>query len=169
METPHARRRKSRAEPRFHFRDLGEDALDFAKWFRRSKFDLMAGFYGELAKEPGERDMADVERRFLAAIRHAKRVLLARVLVTFLLVVGVVATEAATLAKVLWVPDALTFEVQATLAALDRLAAVAGSVTVVLVVARLLFDRYLDMVETSATFLAMQLATCPRPRLGPRP
>ena len=163
METPHARRRRSRAEPRFNVRDLGEDALDFARWFRRSKFDLMAGFLGELGRDPAERDRADVERRFLAALRHAKRVLLARIVVTLLLAVGVVATAAATLAKVLWVPAVLTFEVQATLAALDRLAAVAGSATVVLVVARLLFDRYLDMVETSATFLAMQLATCPRP------
>ena len=162
METPHARRRRSRAEPRIHVRDLGEGALDFAKWFRKSKFDLMAGFFGELEKAPEQRDVVDLERRFLAAIRHAKRVLLARGLVTFLLAVGVVATAAATLAKVLWVPAVLTYEVGATLAALDRLAAVAGSVTVVLVLARLLFDRYLDMVETSATFLAMQLATCRR-------
>jgi hypothetical protein len=161
METPHARRR-ARAEPRVHFRDLGEGALDFAKWFRKSRFDLMAGFYGELAREPGERDVADVERRFLAAIRHGKRVLLARGVVSVLLVLGVVATAGAAAARVLWVPDALTFEVQATLAALDRLAAIAGSITVVLVALRLLFDRYLELVDTSATFLAMQLASCAR-------
>ena len=164
METPHAARRPSRAEPRVNVRDLGNGALDFAKWFRKSKFDLMAGFFGELEKDPAQRDRADVERRFLAAIRHAKRVLLARGVVTLLLAIGVVATAGAAVARVLWVPAVLTFEVQATLAALDRLAAVAGSVTVVLVVLRLLFDRYLEMVDTSATFLAMQLATCPAPR-----
>lgn len=165
----HAARRRARAEPRVNVRDLGEGALDFARWFRKSKFDLMAGFFGELERDPATRDPADVERRFLQAIRHAKRVLLARGVVTLLLVLGVVATAAATLARVLVVPTVLTQEVALTLGALDRVAAIAGSLTLVLVVARLLFDRYLDLVETSATFLAMQLATCPRARLGPRP
>lgn len=162
MESRHARRRRSRIEPRVFARSLGEDALDFFRWFLKSKFDLMAAFVGELEKDPVERDRADVERRLVQALRHAKRVLLARGIVTFLLAVGALATAGSAIARVLYVPAVLTFEVQATLLVLDRLAAVAGAATVVLVVLRLLFDRYLDMVDTSATFLAMQLATCPR-------
>lgn len=161
METPHAERRP---HPRLkvNVRGLGEGALDFARWFRSSKFDLMAAFYGELDAPAGTRDVEDLERRFLAALRHGKRVLLARGIVTFVLALGVVATAAAAVARVVWVPSPLEMDVAMTLAALDRFAALSGSVTVVLVLARLLFDRYVALVETSATFLAMQLAACER-------
>lgn len=158
METPQARRSNGRLQ--VNARDLGEGALDFARWFARSKFDLMAGFFGELKRDPATRDAADVERRFLEAVRHAKRVLVARGIVTFLLALGVITTAGTAIVRFLVVPTPLRGDVQTTLWALDRFAAVAASASVLLVGARLLFDRYLDMVETSATFLAMQLASC---------
>jgi hypothetical protein len=139
-------------------RRLGDDALHFARWFTKSKFQLMADFMADLECSPSQRDAEALARRFQAAIRHARRVLLARLAVTILLAAGVIATMGATLAQFLAVPaEALGF--------LDRVAAVSASATVALVVARLGFDRYLGLVETSATFLAMQIATT---RCAPR-
>lgn len=129
-----------------------DEALDFARWFTKSKFDLMAGFMADLARPPAERDAADLARRFKHALRHAKRVLRARLVVTVLLAAGLIATLAAALARFLAIPPDM-------LALVDRAAALSASLTVLLLVARLGFDRYLELIETSATFLAMQLAT----------
>lgn len=166
METPQGARSRGSASAsrkgklRVRVTKLGEDALSFAKWFRTSRFDLMAAFYGELEEDPSLRDRASLEDRFRRALAHGKRVMLARGVVTVLLALGALATAGAALGRILWVPSLLANDVQATLWILDRSAAVAGAATLVLVGLRLAFDRYLDMVTTSATFLAMQLASC---------
>lgn len=134
---------------------LGDEALHFARWFRKSKFALMQDFLGEIDCPPADRDAAVIRRRFLAATRHAKRVLVARLVVTVLLAAGVVAAAAASLARVLVVPSV---DVDLWVATLDRAAAVSASASVLLVALRLGFDRYLDLVQTTATFLAIELA-----------
>ena len=146
-------------------RHLGEDALHFGTWFAKNKFALMEGFLGELRDSPAERDPSEIEDRFLRATRHAQRVLVARGVVTFFLALGLVATASATIAGRVWIPTRLAGDVTAWLAVLDGAAAIAASVTLVLLAARLAFDRYLELVETTATFLAIELATCSRPTL----
>lgn len=135
---------------------IGHEALHFAKWFLRSKFALMEGFLGELEAAPEERDAAELEHRFLRCTRHAQRVLLARSIVSFLLVLGAVATVGTALLA--------RFGTVRIIGALEAAAAIAGSLTVLLLAMRLAMDRYLERVEVSATFIAMQLATA-RPRL----
>ena len=141
---------------------IGESSLRFTRWFLKSKFALMQAFLGELEMPAQARDPSHDRRRFLLAMRHAERALVGRVVVSVLLVFGIVATAAAAVARVLYVPAALTPGVEATLVALDRVAAVSGSLTVLLLALRLAFDRYLERVETTAVFIAMQLASAPR-------
>lgn len=165
METPHRARREATAAPakdraRVDLGRLGDEALSFARWFRSSRFDLMGAFYGDLKEDPDLRDRPAIEDRFRRALAHGKRVLRLRLVVTILLAMGAVATASTALARMLWVPTLYVDDVQVALALLDRSAAIAGSATLLLVGLRLLFDRYLDMVTTSATFLAMQLASC---------
>lgn len=141
-------------------RRLGEGALQFGRWYLSDRFSLMQGFLGELTCDPGERRVEEIERRFLKATRHAKRVLLARSFVTFLLTLGLVATAASAWMGRLPVSDALASHAAPSLQLLDTVAAIAGSASLLLLVLRLSFDRYLALVETSATFLAIQLSAC---------
>lgn len=134
---------------------LGEEALHFTRWFAQSKYHLMARFLGELRHASGERDARVLQERYCNALTHAQRVHQARAVVTFLLALGVV--SAATSA----VANALDVDVQAGL--LERAAALAASASVLLVALRLLLDRYLERVDVTATFLAIQLATAPPP------
>src|SRR5438067_8300706 len=153
-------RRRSRREgdepDRFH--RIGDEALHFGRWFAKSKFALMQGFLGEL--ESCERDADELRGRFVAATRHAKRVLVARSVVTVLLALGVVATASASVAALWWVPQFVAGDVAAWAAVVRRVAAIAGSLSVLLLVARLAFDRYLELVDTTATFLAIEMAAC---------
>ena len=146
-------------ERAFH---VGDDALRFMKWYVRGKYVLMGGFLGELDDPPEERDAEAVRKRFCEAIRHGRRVQAARTVVTVLLTLGVVTTAFATIANVLFVPPPLEGDVAAAKTVLERVAAWSATGAVVLVVLRLAFDRYLALVDTSATFLEMQLATTPR-------
>lgn len=141
---------------------LGEEALDFTKWFTQSKYRLMAGFLGELARDPGERDLDVLKERYTRTLTHAQRVLTARGLVTFLLVVGVVAAAASAIANLLAVPTILEGDVAATTGFLQRLAAYSTSASVVFVALRLLLDRYLERIDVTATFLAIEIATAAR-------
>lgn len=142
---------------------VGDDALRFMKWYVGGKYALMAGFLGELDDPPELRDGKALRDRFCQAVQHGRRVAIARTLVTALLALGVVTTAAATLTTVFFLPSAFEGDVAAVRASVDRLAAWSASFSVVLVALRLAFDRYLDLVDTSAHFLAMQLATTPRP------
>ena len=139
-------------------RHLGEDALQFGRWFFKSKFALMQSFLGELRDDPGERDEREIEDRFVRATRHAQRVQTARAVVTVLLALGVVATAVASFAKSVAVPALFAGDVAFWTTLVARVAQIAGSVSVLLLLARLAFDRYLGQVETTATFLAMQIA-----------
>lgn len=142
---------------------LGDDALRFMRWYAGGKYALMGGFLGELDDPPEARDAGDVRERFCQAIQHGRRVQAARTVVTVLLTLGIVTTAFATVANVLLVPSALEGDVVALRVFLERVAAWSATFAVILVGLRLAFDRYLELVDTSATFLAMQLATTPRP------
>lgn len=153
-----------RREPLFEgnhgrVRHLGGEALAFGKWFFGNKYRLMASFLGELETAPEARDERDLRQRYCAALTHARRVNAMRSFVTVLLALGVVATAFATIVNVLTVPNFIAGDVAATRYLLERTAAWTGSATVVLVALRLGFDRYLGLVDVSATFLAMQIAT----------
>jgi len=128
---------------------LGEEALHFGRWFAQSKYHLMAGFLGELQRPAAERDAARLRDRYCRALTHAQRVHTARGVVTFLLALGVVATASSALADALGVPAPTGY--------LERAAAIAGSISALLIALRLLFDRYLVRVDVAATFLALQL------------
>lgn len=154
-----ARRREARRSTEGRSRDLGDDALRFARWFTRGKYVLMEDFLGELRKAPEARNEEELEARFARAVAHGKRIQAARSVVTVLLGLGVVAAAFATLARFLYVPDPLAGDVAFTASLLDRVAALSASSAVVLVALRLAFDRYLSLVDVTATFLAMQLAT----------
>ncbi|HVL49181.1 MAG TPA: hypothetical protein VM889_11540 [Candidatus Thermoplasmatota archaeon] len=142
---------------RFHLEDVGDEALSFARWFLKSRFDLMESFTAELARAPRERDVAALKRRFHKATRHAKRVQLARLVVTVLLALGAVTTVLAAAGAALSLPREVDAPVEAGTALLDEVAALAGTATVGLVALRLGFDRYLDLVGVTATFVAMQI------------
>lgn len=149
----HARRSAAR---------IGDEALHFARWFTKSKYALMDGFLSELDDAPEERDPATLRARFIRAVTHAKRVQLARTLVTLVLAAGVLATAGAAVARVVFEPANMERTVGVTTTLLDHFAAYGASFTVALVALRLAFDRYLGLVDVTATFLAMQLATAPR-------
>lgn len=133
------------------------DLRDFARWYLKSRYALMTRFLADLEARPA-RDRERVREDFLHAVRHGERVHRARGVVTFLLALGVVATVAATVVDVLWVPDVLEGDVARATSALDRAAAIAGSFTLVLVALRLAFDRYLERIDVCASFLGMQIA-----------
>lgn len=153
-----ATRSHARSRLRFHRSALGDRALDFARWFSRSRYDLMAGFLGEMERAPAERDADELRQRFVRALRHGERVSRARTAVTVLLALGVLTAMTTTLVQLTDAPA-----VADALMLLERVAAISTSLSVVLVVARLACDRYLERVDVTATFLAVQLATAPRP------
>jgi hypothetical protein len=90
-------------------------------------------------------------------VSHALRVQRARTLVTVLLAVSVAGTAIATMANVAYLPG-LSIELSATKLLVERVAAWSASLSILLVAMRLAFDRYLGLVDVSATFLAIQLA-----------
>lgn len=132
------------------------DDIRFLDWYLQSRFHLMERFLEDF--EHPTTPVVVLKRRFLRAIRHAKRVLAARGVVTVLLALGVLATAAAGVAEAVWVPDPFEPGVAATSTLLARLAAVAGSASLLLLLSRLALDRYLELIDTCATFLGMQLA-----------
>lgn len=140
-------------------RELGEGALKFARWYTSSRFALMEDFADDLATRHAPRDVPILRDRFLRAVRHGKGVLWARFAVTVLLAFSLVATVAGWIVSAVSVPPLLEGDVAATEAAVARIAAASASLTVVLVLLRLAFDRYLDLVATSATFLAIEIAS----------
>lgn len=158
VEHGHARRRETAEDDR-RFR-----AFD---WYFRSRFDLMERFLEDLERPAASYDVPELRRRFLQTVHHAKRVLLARAFVTFLLALGVVATVVASLAQVVSLAGPLESGVAATSTFLKQAAAVTGSVSLLLLGLRLAFDRYLHLVDTCATFLGMQIAASNAKRANP--
>lgn len=144
-------------------RHVGDDALRFMRWYAGGKYALMGGFLGELDDPPDARDAAALRDRFCKVVSHGRRVAIARTVVTALLALGVVTSAVAAIANAADLPGRLEGDVEAMRGALSRVAAWAATFAVVFVALRIAFDRYLDLVDTSATFLAMQLATTPRP------
>src|SRR5581483_683255 len=142
-------RRLARRQPLFgedHHgasRRLGNGALDFARWFLRSKYRLMASFLGELESAPESRDEPALRERFCKAVTHAVRVQRLRSAVTLLLALGVVTAAFAGVVQVVSLPAALAQDVALTRALLARVAAWSASASVLLVALRLAFDRYL--------------------------
>lgn len=132
--------------------------LGFVKWYAQNRFHHMEQYLPELEQEPSQVDAKRVRERFLKATRHAKRVMVARLVVTALLALGIVATAVAAVANAVAVPAALSTDVDRLRDWLARAAAVSGSATLLLLLLRLAFDRYLRLIETSALLLAMQLS-----------
>ena len=139
-----------------------DEDVSFPRWYFRTRFDLMERFVDDL--ERPSHSVPHLRRRFLHAVHHAQRVLVARAVVTFLLALGVLATAAAGVVGAVWVPDTLEPGVVATSRFLARMAAVTGSASLLLLGLRLAFDRYIRLVETCATFLGMQIAAASTPR-----
>lgn len=152
---PHGARRRRL----FRHEGLGEEALHFTRWFAQSKYRLMGEFLGEIERAPETRSVPDLRSRYCRALEHGQRVHQARGIVTLLLAIGVVAAAVSTIANALDAPAALAADVAAWTAFLERLAAISASVSVLLIAIRLAMDRYLERIDVTATFLAMQLAT----------
>jgi predicted anti-sigma-YlaC factor YlaD len=148
-------------------RRLGNDALRFARWFFRSKYQLMAGFLGELESAPEARDEGALRERFCRAVTHAVRVQRLRSVVTALLALGVVTAAFAAVVEVVSLPASWAGDVAATRALLASVAAWSASASAVLVALRLAFDRYLGLVDVSATFLAIEIASSNAGRAAP--
>lgn len=140
---------------------MGASHVGSARWFFQSKYKLMGRFLAELERDPSARDAEELRDRYERALRHGLRVQVARAVVTALLAFGVVATVAAMVLNLLRLPEALGGNVET---ALDRVAAYATSGAAVLLALRLALDRYLERVDVSATFLAMQIAASGRGR-----
>lgn len=132
--------------------------LGFFRWFFRSRFHHMEEYLDELTRDPSEIDAASVRARFLRATRHGQRVLAARLSVTILLTAGILTTTIASVANAVDVPEALQGDVDRARDLLERVAAIAGSFTILLLALRLAFDRYLRLLETRALLLATQLS-----------
>lgn len=150
----HAQPRERRRDaPTPFFREpgntLGEEALEFTRWFAKSKYHMMGAFLGELM-DPAPHDTKLLRRRYCQAVKHALRFHRVRGAVTILLALGVIAATAAS------VLNALNSD--APIGLLERAAAISASISVVLVAARLLLDRYLERCDVAATFLAIQLS-----------
>lgn len=124
-----------------------------AGWFARNRFALREGYVHENGQAAASRD--DLEARFARATRQAQRWMLARLVVTILLGLGVAATAAALLFA--YVPALETYAGGA-LDALRTLAALAASLSAALVVARLVILRALVRYDVATTFLGGRLA-----------
>ena len=127
---------------------MGDEALEFTRWFAKSKYHLMGGFLGELMSD--RYDVEQLRDRYCRALSHAHRVHQARAFVTLLLALGVIAAAASTVANVLEVTTDIGF--------LERAAAISASASVLLIALRLLFDRYLERCDVAATFIAIELS-----------
>lgn len=120
-------------------------------WFFRNRYDLLEALVAEAeraAAPPGER-----RARFLAATRHAKRVLLARLVVTVLLALGAITTVASAVLAYL-ARLGVDTRTEAADALLETTAAWAGSSALVFLALRLLLDRALVRYDVVASFLA---------------
>lgn len=151
-------RRADREVRHYRHEDLGDDALSFAKWYLRNKFQLMESFAGELDKHPMRRDPLYLKERFLDAVKHAKQVLWVRTVVTVLLALGALTTVVSTFLDLFVAAPVLGATAALTQSVFAVVAGVAGSLTLVLIVARIALDRYLELVDVAATYTAMQLA-----------
>lgn len=141
---------------------IREESLHFARWFASSRYRLMAEFLTELEEPASERATDALRDRYCRALAHGQRVMRARAFVTALLALGVIATAVTAVMRLVALPGAIEADVAATQDLLDRLAAYSASAAVLLVGLRMAFDRYLERVDVTATFLAIQLATCER-------
>lgn len=127
------------------------DAAYFLGWFWRNRFALIESFLPALDHAPTDDERALLRKRFDAATDHAERVLGVRLVVTILLVLAGGSTIVSSALRYLdWLPGAAD--------AVTRVAAVASTVTVLLLVARLALDRHLQRVEIFVTYVAMQIA-----------
>lgn len=149
-------------------RRVGHQAKHFGRWYLQNRFKLMQGFLSELERGPGERDSAELRTLFLATVRHGQRVQMARTVVTVLLAFSVVAAAASSLLDQAGALNetalARFFQgpVEEFRALMLAVQAVSTSAALLLLVARLAMDRYLELVATSASFTAMQIAAEPR-------
>ena len=148
------RRERRRKAPTPFFREpgnsLGDEALEFTRWFAKSKYHLMGAFLGDLM-DTSPRDVNVLRKRYCRAVTHGQRFHRLRGVVTFLLAIGVVAAAATGIMNAL--------DVDAPVGLLTSAVAASTSLSVLLVAVRLLLDRYLERCDVAATFLAIQLAT----------
>lgn len=165
---PYRKGPREREARDFHDQDIGDEAMRFAKWFVRDRFSLMEGFLGELDHDPAQRDVLALRRRFLEAVEHARKVLLVRVVVTVLLASSVVVTASSVVLENLAVanetilPALFRVPVEEVRILLVTIESVAASAALLLLVARLAADRYLELIHVTASFTAMQIASAPR-------
>lgn len=143
-------------------RSTGEEILHFWRWLFVSKYHLISRFLGDLKSTPSAGRVDELDERLRRALRHGERVYQARSVVNLLLALGVVTAAAGAIAD--------TSGLEAPFGLLERVAALAASVSLALIVLRLAFGRYLERVDVAATFLAMLIAKARTPlALPPEP
>lgn len=127
------------------------DVWYFLKWFTKSKYALVESFLGQLDHVAEARDREVLKRRFRRATRHAKRVLVVKLVVTMLFFLAVLpASAAAYLSYLDAIPGATRL--------LGRATTILGGLSVLLIVLRFAIDRHLARVDVYLTFVGMQVA-----------
>lgn len=148
-------------------REPERDALRLPGALLLGRFELMGRFTAEFEAPPRERDGAALRARWAQALRIGARASRWRLVVTILLGFSVVAAGVASaldIAQGLGTAGdpAARAAVQGLVGLLAVVQALAGSAAVLLLVARLLLDRYIDAATTAANMLAAQLASTAR-------
>lgn len=130
------------------------------------RFELMARYTTEFEIPAGARDGAALRQRWVDVLADGHRAMRWRLAVTILLGFSLIATAVASALDIAQglgtAGDAnARAAIQGFVGLLALVQAFAGSAAVLLLVARLLLDRYVDAATTAATMLAAQLAAGP--------
>lgn len=124
-------------------------------WFLRNRFLLVQALVHEQEREPHTRQEASA--RLDHAVRHATRLLAARLTVTVLLALGIIASVASAAFAFVDLPFFAEHLTQAE-RLFQRAAAAAGSLTAIFLILRLTLDRLIQRYDVVAAFLAARAA-----------
>ncbi len=137
--------------------DAADAADDFdtspGVWRRllQNKFRIMENHLDVLEKPVSLREAQAIRLRLERVLRHAGRALVVRAILTTLLVLAAGSTAiSAALSYLSPIPGAVDF--------VQLVAAYAAAFTIVLLAARILADRYLDIVQTITFMLSIEVA-----------
>lgn len=123
-------------------------------WFVRNRFQLWEALAAETRERPAT--AASCQRRFARALRQAQRLLVVRLVVTVLLALGLVASVASAVLAAT-TPAFLAAQADAFERLLTRAAALATSVSALLLVLRLLLERALSRYDVVVAFFAPRI------------
>lgn len=126
----------------------------FLKWFLLNRYAFLEHLVDRLHHVTPETDQEALERRTYRAIRHGKRMLVVRLVVTVLLLLAGGSAFVSTLVAYLHVVPGAEQAVQ-------RVTTVAASAVLLLIILRFAIERHLDRVTTYVTFMSMRIATAP--------